>query len=243
MRIAICDDDVLELQKIKSKVEEFIVSKQHEQKITLQVFYGAYELLDYISLHDEFDVLILDIIMPVMNGIALAAEIRKSGSRCKIIFLTSSPEFAIDSYQVSAFYYLLKSHMNIELSALLNKALKDMKEENSSSVIIKQKGKLTRVQIHTIKYIEIINHTVYYHLNNNTVISCLSTITKSHDPILSDKRFIKCHKSFIVNMDYVISITSKEFMMDDNTQVPISRQILKQTKDIYLDFVFGKEMR
>jgi hypothetical protein len=44
-------------------------------------------------------------------------------------------------------------------------------------------------------------------------------------------------------MDYVISITSKEFMMDDNTQVPISRQILKQTKDIYLDFVFGKEMR
>lgn len=245
MKIAICDDDPLELERIKSTVEEFIVSKQHENRTNffLHTFLGANELLRFLIQHNEFDLIILDIIMPGMNGIELAAQIRKSGSCCKIIFLTSSPEFAIDSYKVSAYYYLLKSHSKIELTSILNKALKDMQDEESSSIIIKQKGKLTRVQIHTIKYIETINHTAYYHLNNNTVISCLSKTAQSHDPVLSEKQFIKCHKSFIVNLNYVLSITNKDFIMDDNTQIPISRQVFKQIKDAYLDFFFGKEIR
>jgi DNA-binding LytR/AlgR family response regulator len=240
VKIAICDDDNLELEKIKNIVEEFIISKQSEYQITVTAFTNGDELLRYINKHGGFDLLILDIIMPGMNGIELATEIREKSDNCKIIFLTSSPEFAVNSYKVNAFYYLLKTSLSTELAFLLNKALDYMREESSNSVIIKEKGKLTRLQISKIKYIESINHTVNFHLHNSDIISCLSTLNEFHDILLTDKRFIKCHKSFIVNMNCVKSISNKDFILDDKTLIPISRQVFQQVKILYFDYFFKK---
>lgn len=240
MKIAICDDDNFELEKIKNAVDKFIVSKQTNHQITVNTFTNGNDLLCYINKHGGFDLLILDIIMPGMNGIELAIEIRISNSNCKIVFLTSSPEFAVNSYKVNALYYLLKPFSESELKSLLDKALDGMEEEKSKSIVVKGKGKLKSVQIHTIQYIESVKHTIIFHLRNNEVISCYGTMNEFHDILLSDRRFIKCHKSFIVNMNYVISISNKDFILDDKTLIPISRQVYQQVKNAYIDCFFEK---
>lgn len=240
MKIAICDDDIFELQKIKSAVDQFILSKQSDQAITVNTFTNGDDLLSHMNKHGRFDLLILDIIMPGFNGIEIATEIRANHNDCKIVFLTSSPEFAVTSYKVKAFYYLLKPFLVSEINALMNMALAEMVKEKSGSVLIKEKGKLTRVQICRIRYVESVNHTIYFHLYDNEILSCYSTMNEFHDNLLSDKRLIKCHKSFIVNMDYVVSLTSKDFILDDNIHIPISRKTYQVVKNSYFNYFFGK---
>lgn len=240
MKIAICDDDQLELKKIESTVQEFAALKQPVDKVNVHTFTRGEDLLSYIQKYGVFDLFILDVILPGLNGIELAAEIRKMSHRCKIIFLTYSPEFAVESYKVDAFYYLLKNYSNSELLFLLNKALDEMSMEDNGSVVLKEKGKLIRVQINTIQYIESMNHTVTFHLRNNQSISCFSTMNEHQAVLLSDKRFVRCHKSFIVNMDYVASISNMDFILEGNTLVRISRKDYQRVKDAYLDYFFNK---
>jgi len=240
VKIAICDDDFYELKKTKNTIDEFIVLNQNDHKITLKTFANGNDLLCYINKYGEFDLLLLDIIMPGMNGIELATEIRIKNSNSIIIFLTSSPEFAVSSYKINAFYYLLKPFLDSELTLLLNKALATLGEEKSNNIVVKEKGKLTRVQIHTIQYIESIKHTMMFHLRNNEMISCYGTMNEFHDILLSDERFVKCHKSFIVNLNSVISISNKDFILSDKTLIPISKQTFPQVKNAYIDFFFKK---
>lgn len=240
MNIAICDDDLLALQITKNAVNNFIATKLPTESITLQTYDNANTLLFDMGRTDRFDLLILDIIMPGLNGIELATEIRQKNNNCKIIFLTSSPEFAVSSYKVNAFYYLLKPFCESELISLLEDAFLKMEKEKSSSLIIKTNGNLTRVQLHTIQYIESIKHTINFHLSNNEIISCYGTINEFSEILLSDSRFSKCHKSFIINMDYVTRISNNDFVMPDKTLIPISRQSFQQIKNMYINHFFNR---
>jgi DNA-binding LytR/AlgR family response regulator len=240
VKISICDDNILELEKAQKAVEEFIVTKQADHQIIFVTFTNGNNMLSYINKHGDFDLLILDILMPGMNGIELAEEIRCKNNNCKIIFLSSSPEFAVNSYKVNAFYYLLKPFSNMELTSLMNKALNSMAEEKSNSIVIKGKSNLTRVQIHTILYVESVKHQLYFHMNNNEILSCYSSIKEFYDILLSDSRFIQCHRSFIVNMNYVKSISTKDFVLQDKTMIPISKQVYQHIKDTYINYFFNK---
>ena len=106
MKIAICDDDNRDLLQIASLLESY----RHDRKAVLSYasFQNATELL--VSLESrEYDLLLLDVLMPGVNGIQAAREIREHNSRMEIVFLTSSPEFAVESYNVRAHYYLFKT--------------------------------------------------------------------------------------------------------------------------------------
>jgi len=240
MRIALCDDDINELEKVKKSVSEFIEENSDTNQITVNSFTNGDDLLSFISKNSGFDLLILDIVMPGMNGIELATEIRIINENCKIIFLTSSPEYAVNSYKVNAFNYLIKPFSDIELKLLLNKAFAQLGEDNTKFIIVKEKGKLTRVQINMIQFVESIKHTMVIHLKGADSIVCYSTMNEFYDILLLDKRFVKCHKSFIVNMNYIKSITSKDFILIDKTLIPISKQVYAQIKNIYIDYFFEK---
>lgn len=240
MRIAICDDDKAELEKVTKTVERFDLFRQSNHEITVQTFTTGDDILRAITKHGSFDLLLLDIVMPGMNGIELAEEIRRSNSNCKIIFLTCSPEFAVCSYKVAAFYYLLKPFDEAELTSLLNRALDEMAQEQSASIVVKGHSKLTRIQIYTIQHVEIVRHNILFHLRNHEVLSSYGSLTEFQDVLLSDKRFIQCHRSFIVNMNAVISISNKDFILEDKTLVPISKQEYPQVKNAYINYFFNK---
>lgn len=240
LKIAVCDDDPLELKKTTGVIDEFKLSKRDADDISLRAFDSGIELLADIQRGGGYDLLILDILMPGLSGIDLAAQIREQDNASKIIFLTSSSDFAIASYRVKAYYYLLKSCIKNELPDLLQRAADETATEAASSILIKEKYRWTRVDLKKIKYVESCNHTVYFHFGSNETISSYSAINAYHQVLLSDPRFIKCHKSYIVNMNCVTNITNKEFILEGGVSVPISRNLFGQVKNGYFDFMFKR---
>jgi Response regulator of the LytR/AlgR family len=194
--------------------------------------------LDFINHVASFDLIVLDILMPGMTGIEVAEQIRKTNNGCKIIFLTSSPEFAVNSYKVDAFYYLLKPLQKQELLSILDKALISIQEEQSKSVVIKGKSGLTRIPIHMIMYVESVKHTLNFHLRGGETTSCYAKMAEFREYLLADGRFVQCHQSFIVNMSLIAQINNQYFVMQDKTLIPISRTLYPQVKKSYIGYFF-----
>lgn len=238
MKIAICDDNKTELLQVEAIVQAFADQKQLLCPISFHSFSNGNDLFLFTQKFGGFDLVILDIIMPGLNGIDVAAKLRAHSDHCRIIFLTSSPEFAVDSYKVKAYYYLLKNSFGEELPALLNRVMDEITEETTSSIMVKEKGKWTRVPLGSIRYVESVNHTVHFHLQKKGAIFSFGSLNEYHELLLADKRFVKCHKSYIVNMQYVASITGKDFVLDEDVFVPVSRKMYPQVKDAYFDYFF-----
>lgn len=240
MKIALCDDNPAELRQIRTIVQEFVRQKQAVCPMSVHEFSGGSDLFLFTKKHGAFDLVILDIIMPGLNGLELAAKLRAHNDNCRIIFLTSSSDFAVDSYKVKAYYYLLKHTAQSGLPALLSQALDDITNESTSSIVIKEKGQWTRVALSAIHYVESVNHTVVFHLRNNETAVCFSRFSGFVETLLADKRFVQCHRSFIVNMQHVTGITGKDFVLEDGASIPISRNAYPQIKNEYLDYFFTK---
>lgn len=240
MRIAVCDDDPMELHKIRSSLEQYVSLHQKEADIAVYAYPDGDSLLDGMKRLGKFDLMILDILMPGMNGIELASEIRGGGDFGKIIFLTSSPEYAVDSYKVGAFYYLLKPFHQEELFSLIRKAHLAIGNEQGSSIMLKRGGMLTKVELRMLSFAESANHNVLFHLKGGEVIDCFGSLQDYESNLLADGRFVRCHKSFFVNMDFVKSVTNKEFILTDGQLIPISRNIYRQVKSAYFDYFFRK---
>lgn len=241
MKIALCDDNPSELNKINDSIDAFLLSENLNDSCEIHPFLSADDLLRYTEQHGRFDLLFLDIVMPGMNGIELAKELRSKDHKSMIVFLTTSSEYAVSSYQVNAFYYLLKPYSSTDINSLLRKVFNKLESEKSTSIVVKESGKLTKIEIHNIQFLESIKHMIHFHLRDSSIISCYGTINEFSDLLLSDERFVRCHKSFIINMNFVKSLSSSCFIMQDKVVIPISRQSFKQIKNTYIDFFFKKD--
>ena len=117
MKIAICDDEVAVSEVTKSLLQQWAI----HQSISLSVH--CYENGDDLILAQKsecFDLIFLDVLMPLLNGIDTAKELRRQNQNVPIIFLTSSKEFAFDSYEVKALQYLLKPVSPNQLWSIMN---------------------------------------------------------------------------------------------------------------------------
>ena len=106
IKIAFCDDDMEVLHQMNELLDRYRVERNED--ITYAAFQSPFELLTEIEKGIRPDILFLDVVMPGQNGMDVAKEIRQYDTNMKIIFLTSSPEFAVESYSVGAYFYQLK---------------------------------------------------------------------------------------------------------------------------------------
>lgn len=128
MHIALCDDSRAELSRLTFLLEEYRLKR--DGSLTYDIFTNATDLLETIPVH-HFDLLLLDILMPGITGMDAAREIRQTNSTIPIIFLTSSSEYAVESYRVNAADYLLKPLDADKLFPVLDKLLADFKSNAS----------------------------------------------------------------------------------------------------------------
>ena len=107
LQIALCDDEITSHERTMDLIRQY---KQihSERTLSLSSFTSGKELINHVDEHGGFDLYILDCIMPGMNGIELGAALRMRDDMGFLIYLTTSPDFALDSYRVDAFDYLLK---------------------------------------------------------------------------------------------------------------------------------------
>jgi len=149
LRIAICDDMPDFLARANSLVSAW---KNDPENVIIELFSDGDSLID-VHIKNPFDIILLDIVMPLMNGIDTAAQIRKNDKSVKLVFLTSSPEFAIESYSVQANGYLLKPIDKDKLYSCLDHLYSSI-ADNTKYIMIKDAASVHRIELRSIEYAE-----------------------------------------------------------------------------------------
>lgn len=174
LKVAFCDDDLSILNEVRVLLDRYRV--EHNQEIEYAAFHSPLELLAEIEKGMRLDILLLDVVMPGENGIEAAREIREYDKEVKIIFLTSSSEFAVQSYTVGAYFYQLKPIWEESFFRLMDSVIGECKKEKTCSLIIRSKTGITRVDLQRLEYCEVIGRTLLFHLTNGTVVESIGKL-------------------------------------------------------------------
>lgn len=179
-----------------------------------------------------FDIVFLDIYMNDLLGIDVAHKLRSLGYRGHIIFLTSTADFAVDSYEVEALGYLLKPQSFEKLSQVMDRAIRTM---TTNTYLVKNHSKIIRVPYHEILYAESMNSKCIMHCcNDQSYVIYKRLTTIEHE--LNDKRFLRCHQSYLVNMDHIHQVDSQFTLVTGDT-VAIRQRDLKSIRQAVLHYL------
>ncbi len=230
MRIAICDDSKLDLDMICDLMRNcFAETPLHPELVP---YIRSQPLLDDVQDGTWFDVVFLDIMMPGDLGIDVARNLRKVGFDGDIVFLTATKDFAVDSYDVNATGYLLKPVSVEKLNMVLARLIKNITVGVYS---IRQRANLIQVPLSEILFVESRNNRCILHRAGGQEY----TIYKKLDEIqeeLQDKRFLRCHQSYLVNMDHIRSADSRAFILSTGENVYIRTRQVRAMRDAYLAY-------
>ncbi len=234
MKIAICDDDSLELGRISSFIEAYRCERN--VSLAIRTFYSATELISRVC-DETYNLILLDIMMPGINGMDAAHEIRAYDEGVKIAFLTSSPEFAVESYSVRAYDYVLKPVPKDKLFSLLDAAIAE-EQKPMEGLTVKTKSGIMRILFSRMAFVEIMNKKLYFHLADGSIQEAASSLAAFEEKLLARSEFVKVHRSYIVNLSQMVEIGQKELITNSGKNVPISRQLYAKVRGAYMKYLF-----
>ncbi len=229
--IAVCDDIPIECADIAKQIETIL--KQSNTDFIIKKFFGGLEL---IQSRESFDIIFLDIKMPNINGMELAKQIRKQGRQSLIIFITSASEYVFDAFDVEAFQYLLKPIQTDKLKNVLEKATKKMQiDANIDFLMISANRQIQKVFLKDILYIESIGRIAKIHCNNGT-LETYEQIGILEDK-LSDKFFFRCHKCFLVNLNFVDAFNKTEVRLENGEKIMLAKRRYEDFQKAILSYM------
>lgn len=236
--VAVCDDLPNDRLYIKSLINDFCNQMNYE--IHFSDFENG-EALENYYLNQEtfFDIIFLDIYMNGKNGILTAKQIRKYDLDCKIIFTTTSTKHALESFEVFPYNYLTKPLSKSTFFPVLEKAIDATQKEKQKSLSIKVGSSIQKLFLKDILFIESTARTLSIH----TVQDKIYTISSKLDEIqehINDPRFIRCHQSYLVNMDYISCVENYSFKMMNDQKIAIVQRNFAGIKKIFYDYLLDK---
>lgn len=219
--IALCDDEAAQRQLTHKLLDRYFSDQGAAVKIW--EFSDGQSLLNAM-LDETFDLYLIDIVMPEVDGINLGLALRKSDENGVIIYLTNSPDFALEGYSVKAASYLLKPVSEEKLFSALDDALKTISNRRAQIVMVKTAEGTSRLLLDDILYVEQIDRFPHYYLRDGSCVIGVTIRTSFQDamkPLLADKRFYLCGASIVFNLHHIKSVTkSNAFIGSRQTPVP-----------------------
>lgn len=216
MKIAICDDEPEIREGIELNTKKWAAQSGHDCKI--ETFPNAEALL-FAHAEKAFDILLLDIQMPGMDGIALSRKIREKDERVQLVFITAVPDFIGEGYEVAALHYLLKPVQPEKLAAVLDRACKNLKIAEAM-LPLQIGGETQMIPLRSISYVEAKGHYVTIHTENET-FEKKSSLSEMLEKL--DGRFYQCQRSFVVNLHQIRKVSRTEVELTDGSRLPLSR--------------------
>ncbi len=240
--IALCDDELVELEKAEKLLGDY-ETRHPGLNFAIRCFRYAEELL-YMVREETYrpDVIFMDIYMPDKGkspcplGIDAARKLRNMGYKGKIVFLTTSREYALEAFDVDALQYLVKPVSEGRLSLLLDSLLKDIDEERRKFILLKIEGNHVRVALNDIVYCEAQGKKQCLYLADGTSRLLRMTMAELYEQLLAYQEFVRLGAGFIVNLGYIDSLNAKEICMANGMKVYLPRGAFKNLREQYFSY-------
>lgn len=230
MLIAICDDLEADRAALRAALNGIPALPAGVKTEIREYGSGEALLMETEKGSTVFDLIFMDIYMSGVTGMDTAKELRQLGVFAPLIFLTTSPDFAVESYEVNAAGYLLKPIQREKLAALLERLLTPPDRPR----VCVQSGRRRRyLFLDDILFAESDNHSLSIHMASGEVLFCSEKLNDLAARL--DGRFLRCHQSYLVNMAHVADVV-EDFILKDGRRIPIRTKDRREMADAYYHF-------
>lgn len=227
--VAIVEDERESAELLRGYLEQ--AGKELGEHFTADLFADG---MDFISdYRGKYDLVLMDIEMPHLNGIAAAKKLRKLDERVTILFVTNMAQYAIKGYEVDALDFLIKPVTYYNFVAKLQKAVKQIGTRAHKRIFLLSEGEVRCVPVQDIRYVEVREHFLTYHLRGEDIV-VRGQMDKA-EAELAGYHFYRCYKCYLVNLDYVTSIGQNTVRVG-NDVINVSRTCKKDFMQTLADY-------
>ena len=231
LSIALCDDDALSRERTKALTASYLQAHPAlDGKVC--AYADGKALLDQAEALHGFDLYLLDILMPELNGIEIGRRLRARGDEGEIVYLTNSNDFAADSYDVRALSYLLKPVEKTKLFQVLDAAVEKLRRQRGHSLVVQTAQGPRCLLLERIRYAERCGRVIRYFCTDGTVDSRSIRVPfrEAVAPLLASRCFCLCGASFVLNFQYVTGVNGQTVTMNNGQMLALPRAAASEFK-------------
>lgn len=217
IKFAICDDEPYMAQEIANRLSQYM----NEKQITS---YSVSSFQDGCSLLEsdcDFDVIFLDIQMEHLNGMETAKMLRQRKNHSLLIFVTVLKEYVFDAFEVEAFDYLVKPFDSGHFKRTMDRIIKSIRQRETKSIVIWKGTSCDIILLPEIVYFEVQGRKIYIHQSNGKITDYYDKLNDLEQRI--DGRFFRCHRSYLVNIEYIRGCNAGQVILSQGDKIPVSR--------------------
>lgn len=237
MRIAICDDEEAQRLLLQRYVEEW--AQENGIRLETRLFVSGENFWFAWEDDSAYDLLVFDIEMGQLSGMELAAEIRRKDEDIPILFVTGYDSYMAQGFEVAALHYLLKPLRKEKLFAVLDKfnRMRRRRIQEEKILFRTEEGPLS-LPASKIWYIEAMAHQCILYTEDASHMLC-SSIGEMIRQLCSRREFVRCHRSYLVNVRHISAIVKPELVLDDGRRLPVSRSAEKEVGRVFIELYKG----
>jgi DNA-binding LytR/AlgR family response regulator len=233
MRIAVCDDEKVFRDVITEYLKPY---KETNPEISVMEFTCGEDLVAVYEQGSSFDLIFLDVEMAGLSGVEAGQKVRELDGTVLFVFITSHTKYVPEAFILNAFQFLVKPVERQMFNKEFDRAMKTYKK-SKSKYSFGYKGKISVLEIKDVIYIETFNR----HLKVMTTAGSFefSGNIAAEEKKLADLYFVRCHKGFLVNMNFIYKHSGNAFELTNGEKVPISRYYKNEALESYNKHVSG----
>lgn len=217
IKFAICDDEPVMVQEISNQLSQYM-DRQTITSYSVASFSNGRALLESGC---NFDIIFLDIQMDDLDGIETARMLRQQKEHSLLIFVTVLKEYVFHAFEVEAYDYLLKPLDSNHFKRTMDRAVSTLAQRTDKSIVIQRGNSCDVVPLAQIVYCEVQGRKVYVHQSDGKIIDYYDNLENFERQM--DRRFFRCHRSYLVNLDYVRGCDTGLVTLSQGAQIPVSR--------------------
>ncbi len=235
MNIAVIDDNLEERFFLRGLLEQ--AARKSDLLISINEYSSADTFLKSFE-PELFDLCFMDIFMSGTSGMEAVRLLRETDKDCFVVFLTNSPDYVYEGYEVNAFRYLLKP-VKEEVVQQILKLCTEQTDRIRKRLTVSINKKNLEIPYGKILYVMSAGKSVELHLENEILsLSARHTFSRTVAPLLTDSRFLTCGRGIVVNLHHVKELLKDSFLMQNGDRLPVSRRLYASVNDTYMDYQF-----